>query len=352
MSPGIQKFLKLLALLSLAFLALRFLLPLALPFLLGLALALAAEPAVALLSEKCRLPRPIASALGVTLAFSLLTLGIAMLLGLVIREVRSLAGLLPGLAGNLRAAMDTLSLQLLSLADRAPDSLRPMLTRNVTELFSGGSALLDKAVDFLLRLASGILSRVPGSALGLGTGIIASFMISAKFPSLRGFVRTRIPQEKLSKLRDALTRLRIIIFSWLKAQVKLSGVTFSLTLCGFWLLGIPRPLLWALLIALVDAFPILGTGTVLVPWSIISFTQADHFRAFGLLGLYAAAALSRSALEPKLVGKHLGLDPLVTLIALYVGFRLFGLPGMLLSPLLAVAVIQLSDPEHPTETDR
>lgn len=345
MRPGIQKNLRLLALFAGFFLTLRYILPLAFPFLLGGLLALAGEPMVGFFCRKCRFPRALASAVGVTLSFCLISLGLMLLLGLIIREVRALTGLLPDLTDALRSGMTALSGWLLGMTSRAPESLQPMLTRNVTELFSGGSALLDRAVDFLLRLASGILSRVPGSALTLGTGIIASFMISAKLPVLQASFRARIPQERFSRLQDTLTGLKAAVAGWLKAQLKLSAVTFCVVALGFLLLGVSHFPLWAGLVAIVDAFPILGTGTVLVPWSIVCFAQGDHFRAFALLGLYGGVTLIRSALEPRLVGKHLGLDPLVTLVALYVGFRLFGLPGMLLSPLIAVAAVQLAAPQ-------
>ena len=115
----------------------------------------------------------------------------------------------------------------------------------------------------------------------------------------------------------------------------------SLICAGLLLLKVPYAPVWAVLIALVDAFPVLGTGTVLIPWSFISFLQADRLRAFGLLGLYALCALARSALEPRLVGKQLGLDPLVTLFSLYAGFRLWGLVGMLAAPILAVTAVQV-----------
>lgn len=93
--------------------------------------------------------------------------------------------------------------------------------------------------------------------------------------------------------------------------------------------------------ALVDAVPVLGTGTVLLPWSLILFLQGDNARSIGLLGLYGVISLTRSVLEPKLVGRELGLDPLVTLFALYAGYKLWGIGGMILSPLLAVTAIQL-----------
>ena len=141
----------------------------------------------------------------------------------------------------------------------------------------------------------------------------------------------------------ALKQLKHSLGSWLKAQLKLSCITFTVATTGLFLLRISHAPLWGALIALVDAFPVLGTGAVLVPWSLVSFLQGDHFLAFGLLGLYAAAAVMRAILEPRLVGKQLGIDPLATLLALYVGFRLFGLPGMILSPMLAVTVTQLAE---------
>ncbi len=351
MSPGIRKFWQLAGLFAAIYVSIRYLLPLVSPFVLGALLALAAEPLVGFFCRKCRSPRPLSSALGVSMAFSLLALVCMLVLGFLIREVRVLTGMLPDLTDAVRSGMDTLSGWLLGLAQRAPDGLRPMLTRNVTELFSGGSAVLDRAVDFLIRLASGILSRVPGGALSLATGIISSFMISAKLPALRSMLRSRIPADKAKRFRDVLGRLKSVLAGWIKAQAKLSGITFLVAAAGFLLLRIPHAPLWAVLVAIVDAFPILGTGTVLVPWSILSFAQGDPFRAFALLGLYGAATLVRSVLEPRLVGRHLGLDPLVTLIALYTGFRLFGLPGMLLSPMIAVAAVQLVENTHPADSE-
>jgi predicted PurR-regulated permease PerM len=117
-------------------------------------------------------------------------------------------------------------------------------------------------------------------------------------------------------------------------------VAVILAVC-FWLLKIPHGLLWAVVIALVDALPVLGCGVVLLPWSLILLLQGHRLRCVGLLGTYALVFLSRNVLEPKLLGKELGLDPLVTLLSIYAGYRLLGLPGMLLAPLLAVVLTKL-----------
>lgn len=324
-----------------ALMALRYILPLALPFLLGGLLALAAEPLVRFLDRSCRFPRSAASAVGVTGAFALLMLVLMLLLGVFIRQLRQLSGIVPEFMEAARSGMGALLQWILGLVDRLPPSIRPVISRHVRDFFSDGTALLDQSAGLLLNLASGVLSRIPGGALSLGTGIIASYMISAKLPGILLAIQEKLPREKLSRFFTLLSHIKHVFFGWLKAQLKLSSVTFLLMMAGLFLLGISPAPLWAALVALVDAFPILGTGTILIPWSLVSFLQGDHFRAFALLGLYAGAALLRSVLEPRLLGKQLGLDPLVTLIALYTGFRLFGLPGMLLSPMVAVAALRI-----------
>ena len=132
---------------------------------------------------------------------------------------------------------------------------------------------------------------------------------------------------------------------WLLAQLKLAGVTLILLCLGLVLLRVRYALLWALGITVLDAFPILGTGTVLLPWALICFLQGNTPRAIGLLGLYAVISLTRSVLEPKLVGRHLGLDPLAALVALYAGYKLWGIGGMILAPLLAGTALQLVPPK-------
>lgn len=343
MNPLYRKLMTLGALLLGLYTVIRYLLPLFFPFLLGGALALAVEPIVRFLSSRLRLPRTAAAGIGVATSFAFLAMVILMLAALILRQLRTLAGVLPDLENTIRGGMHTLSSRLLTLAAKAPGGTAAVLQSRISDFFSGGSAMLDRATGYLLHLASGILSRVPGRALSFGTAMIASFMISAKLPKLKEAVKTRLGFQKLQPFFVALRRLRHSLLCWLKAQLKLSCITFLIAAGGLLLLGVPHAIFWSAGIALVDAFPILGTGAVLVPWSLICFLQGDTFLAFGLLGLYSAATVIRTILEPRLVGKHLGLDPLVTLIALYVGFKLFGLPGMIFAPMLAVTVSQLME---------
>lgn len=319
----------------------RFLLPLLSPFLLGTLLALTAEPMVGFLNKKLHVPRGVSAGIGVGMAFCFLAMVFLLLCAFFVRELSNLTGVLPYLEETARSGISLLQGWLLSLTAHTPQSIQPMLQENVSALFSDGAALVSKGLQMLLGLAGNLLSHVPDSALSLGTAIISGFMISAKLPRIKRWILRRFPREKLRPILETLKRIKTAMLGWLTAQVKLMAMTMMILMLGFTILRIPYAPLWAAGIALVDALPVLGTGTILIPWALICFLQQDTGRAVGLLGTYAIATLTRSILEPRLLGHHLGLDPLVTLMALYAGYKLWGIPGMIFAPMLAVAAIQI-----------
>ena len=323
-------------------LSLRYLLPLFAPFVLGAALALAAEPMVSFLYKKAHVPRPVSAGIGVSMAFCFLAMLLLLICAFLVKELGVLAGVIPNLEQTAKSGISLMQNWLLELSSHTPQSIQPLLNDNVNALFSDGTALLDKAVRYVLGLAGNLLSHVPDSALSLGTAVISGYMISAKLPAIRLWLSRRISKEKLRPVLDAGKRMKNAVFGWLKAQVKLMWLTFTILALGFLSLRIRFWLLWALGVCLVDAFPVLGTGTILIPWALICFLQGDGARAIGLTSIYIVASLTRSALEPKLVGRHLGLDPLVTLMALYAGYKLWGIGGMILAPLLAVTAAQIA----------
>ena len=237
--------------------------------------------------------------------------------------------------------MGLLQKWLLTFSDDLPQGLRAAYQKNVAEFFSGSTALLEKMSTFALGTAGAVITGLPDTALSLGTGLLSAFLISARMAAIRRFLSERLPQKQLEKWLCTLRQLRDILVGWFSSQCKLLLITFCVLSAGFLLLRISSPLLIAGLVCLVDALPVLGTGTVLLPWSLVCLLSGDGGRALGLLGLYAVAALLRSILEPKIVGKHLGLDPLATLIAMYCGYRLWGILGMLMLPMLSAAAMQM-----------
>jgi len=331
----------------LVWLSIRFFLPLFFPFVLGTVLALSAEPMVSFLHKKLRVPRAVSSGIGVSMAFGLLSMLLLSLCAFLIRELGSLANVLPDLGQTAKNSFSLIRSWLLQLSSHSPESLQPLLQQNVNDFFSDGTALLDKGIGYLLGLAGSLLSHIPDSALGLGTAVISAFLISAKLPRIRRWIRRQLPKEWLSSLADAGRRSRRVLGAWFTAQCKLTAVSFVILFLGLVVLSIPYALLWALIICLVDAFPVLGTGTILLPWSLACLLQQDVPRAIGLASTYVAVTLTRSLLEPRFLGRHLGLDPLVTLIALYTGFRLWGIGGMILAPVLIVITLQLAGSRKP-----
>ena len=322
-------------------LACRYLLPVVLPFVLGGAVALAAEPLVALGTKRFRLSRGVAAGVGVsTTLLGILALG--MLLGAVtVRELGSLAGNLPQLGETARQGMVLVQDWLVELSYQAPEELQPMLQRSAADLFDDGTVLLRQVTQRIPAAVGSTLGALGSGFIGVGTGLLAAFLISARLPRLKAALRERLPESWHQKYLPALKRMRKALGGWFKAQCKLALVTYGVVAVGLVLLRVPYGPAWAAVVALVDAVPVLGTGTVLIPWAVVWLLQGQQVRGLGLLAVYGVAAVLRTVLEPRLVGKHLGLDPLATLLALYVGYRLWGILGLLLTPILASAAKSL-----------
>lgn len=319
----------------------KYWLPIALPFLLGGVLALGAEPAARTLHVQLKLPRWAASFFGVTVFFLLMLTGLALLVSLLVRQLGRLSGLMPQLADAVGRGLGAMEAWLLDLSSRLPDSMEQTAAAGVQRLFSDGSNLLDQAVSRVPQAATGLVGALSQGAFVTFTAILSAYMISTRLPKLKLFLKEKLPHPKSGRIYGALRGLRQAMLGWLSAQGKLMGLTFLLLSGGFFLLKIGNVLLLAALVTLVDAFPVLGTGTVLIPWSLVCLLQGDTPRGIGLLAVYAVVWLVRSVLEPRLVGKELGLDPLVTLFSVYAGLHLLGIGGMLIAPFVAMMVTQL-----------
>ena len=318
--------------------AIEYLLPLSLPFILGTLLAIGAEPLVSLAGRWLKLPRSLASGVGVTLTLLLFIALLSLLGAFALRELMDLTRDMPDIRQTAASGTRQLEGFLVNLSYKAPKSIQPALTGTVEAAFDDTSALMENLSHRATGVVTGTLSRVPRLVLTLATGILAGFMISGRLPGLKASVKRHIPQTWQERYIPAFQNMKTALLGWLKAQLKLAGVTWAIAGTGFTLLKIPYGILWAALVALVDAVPVLGTGTVLIPWALVKFLQGNMTQGVSLLIIYGLALTVRTILEPRLVGKHLGLDPLWTLVAFYTGFMLWGVGGMLFAPVLATAV--------------
>lgn len=327
-------------------LGMKYLLPLVLPFLLGAGLALVSEPLVRRLSAS--LSRGISAGFGVAVTLVALALVVYFTGAVAVDQLKSMAGAVPDLQNTAVQATQLVQDFFIQLSERAPEGVRPMLQRSVLEFFDDGTVLVNQLAQHAPGFIGSALGRVGEGAVGVGTGVLSAFLISARLPKLQEKIRSSIPQSWYATCHPVWHRLKKGLGGWLKAQLKLMGATWCILTIGFVILRIPYAPMWALVVSIVDAVPILGTGTILLPWALVCFLQKEALRGVGLICIYGVTFLTRTILEPRLVGKQLGLDPLLTLVALYIGYRFWGILGMLFMPILASCAVNLLPKEQNT----
>lgn len=320
--------------------ALGLLLPGLLPFLLALALALALERPVRFLTGRTPLRRGWAAALVLALFALLLLSGCALLLRRLWYELSLLSQRLPELLQAVYSLRDRLEGLLYRLTVAATPAFRETLSAALNAALSQLQELFSALSGKLLTWMAGSLSALPTAVLFLITTLLACYFLLAGRPALFARLGRSLPAGWLPRLEQAAARLKEAWGGWLRAQGILMLLTFVLLACGFLLMGVDAALLLAAGIALLDALPVFGTGTVLLPWAVVQALSGELRRCAALLALYAVIWLTRSLLEPKLVADRAGLHPLISLFAMYMGFSLFGVVGMLLAPLAAVALRQ------------
>ncbi len=319
------------------------LLPVGLPFLLGWLLSALAAPATKRIAKHIKLPYWLISFVCLTLLAGVIVLLIWLLGQLLINQLAQWGGQLPELLQSLEQPLALVRDKMLLFAQNLPVGLAEAVSAWVERLFDGSSVLVSSASQWLISLAAKLIAGIPDLFLFLLTMILSAYLFAAQAPSIREFLKKHIPLSWQQKLCTVRKRLKTALSGYFKAQLRLSVVTFGLVFVGLLMLKREYAFVLALLIALIDALPVFGAGTVLIPWSIVLLLSGSSATGLGMLALYAVCALCRTALEPRFLGKQIGLSPLLTLIALYAGYRLFGILGMVLFPIGAILTKQIYD---------
>lgn len=198
---------------------------------------------------------------------------------------------------------------------------------------TAAEGLLARLSDLLSTGAVTLVGNLPSALLFVAVLLMSCYYFTAEPGLLSARLCARLPEpwrERLSAWKAGTGRS---LRRYLRACLIMAGLTALEMFIGLSLLRKPYALLLALLIAFVDFLPVLGTGTVLIPWGIVELLLGHTASGLGLLALYAASLILREVLEPHLVGRSLGLHPLVSLLATYIGFSLFGIPGMIVLPI-------------------
>ena len=326
-----------------AWLFLRFLLEPLMPFLLGLVLARLMENPVRLLSARLRLPRAVcAGALTVAAVGLLAALGAA-LVSILWVELNRLVAALPGLMARLPDITGSWRERVDIWIEAAPLPMQDMLRSALESFLAGGSSIPGDVYTLAGTLITALATGFPKTVLFLFTTVLSTFLISCEYARLTALLMRPFPErirERILKIKNHMT---LTAGKWLRAQAILIFITFVLLFMGLFAMREPYALLIAGVTALLDALPVIGIGLVLLPWAIYSFISGSAVKGIALLMLYAVVSLARGLTEPKLVGRQIGLPPLLTLMSMYAGFLLWGVTGMILTPFGAMLVKQMTE---------
>ncbi len=202
-------------------------------------------------------------------------------------------------------------------------------------------ALQEAAVSFggrLTAFVSALFSALPGSVLSVVVFVVAFYYLTSDREGVAESVRALLPTKTADGLSAAFFRVSGALFGYLRAYVLLTTVTFFELAIGLSVLDAPYVFVLSLIIAVVDALPVLGAGAILGPWAAISFVKGNTGFAVGLLVLLGVMYLLRQVLEPRLIGRFIGVHPLVALTTVFVGYRLWGMFGMIAAPVILYTV--------------
>ena len=323
------------------YLALAYLSGILLPFLFSFGVALLLRPIVLYLCKKSRVAQPV---VGILLFFILVFLLLYLCVALMVY-----------LSGEARSAIASLLNELneeenfLSRFFASTEALKERFPFLQGPLFDEGATVYDAIVKMARNLLSELsgkltesvtrtLSSLPRGVFAVSVSLIAMFYFFKDYKIITSALMCRLPEKGRGWLCLAKERLLDGMVRYLRAYFLLMFLTFAELFAGLLILDVDYAALIALITALLDLLPVIGVGIVLIPWALFSFVVGDTAMGIGLLILYLVLYLVRQILEPKIVSGVIGVHPLLTLFSVYAGYRLFGIFGMILGPLIAFLV--------------
>jgi len=324
----------------------RFVLPWAAPFLLALFTARLMEPVVRWLIVRFRFRRGFAAAVCSLLMLALMLFLVSFIINQLINGIGVFARNLPEIAGQVGQVFGRLERHLYHFVIAAPVETQAMLQTAIDSFTLMLEELPSQLSTGLLGVAASVAGAFPRTLLFILTYAISMIFMSVSYPQVTAFLLRQIPVRWHERTRAFGQDMISTLGKWGRAQVKLIGVTFVLLTTSFLVLRVSYAIPLAALVAAIDALPVFGTGTVLIPWAVLSLLGGNFTMGIGLALTYATVSIVHSFMEPRLVGEQLGLHPLATLMAMYLGYRLVGVLGMITFPMVFLMLKQFHDRGH------
>lgn len=332
-SPVLMKSIYLLAVLALVLLAFKVAFSYMLPFVIAFMMASAMEPLVRLL-VRAKMPRSAAVLLAMVVYFGVIFAFGFLAVTRLVAEANDLAANIPDYGRIFSNLVNDLSVWGKKLFLKLPKEAVGPLQDSLQSL----AGRLTQALTSLAGSVIGVLTSLPNMLMFAMFTVVATFFASRDRLVFKELLARQLPATTFAKVAALKNSLGRSLAGFVKAQLILMTLTFSQCFIGLSLIGIRYALVISLFIALVDILPVLGTGTVLIPWGVASLVLGRTSTGISLLALYFTVFIVRTIVEPKIVGNQLGLHPLVALMAMFVGLKALGVAGLILGPAIVVIV--------------
>ena len=312
------------------------------PFLFALMTAAMLNPMVKRLQRALGWNRQAVTLFLLLVLFGLLGGALALLVYAAAGQLVSLVQNWSGLLDQLQSVLDQLEQLFAQLLALVPPQVTELVEKAGEDLFQWLSEAAPAMLGSLGMEAGERAMGLPGFCVALVIFVMAAFLLTADYP----YLRSRYVQHLDEGVRRFLSQLRTTALGafggYVKAEFLLSVGVFFILLAGFWLTGQPYGLLLALGLAVMDFIPIIGAGTVMVPWAFVALFTRDFTGAVELMAIWGVIALFRRVMEPKFVGDQTGLSPILSLVSIYVGMKLAGVLGMVFGPVVVLVILNLA----------
>ena len=189
--------------------------------------------------------------------------------------------------------------------------------------------------------AGNIAKQVPSYLIGFLVSVLSAYFFIVQREEVLGWMKKVAPQSVQKRMTLVMDNLRYAVGGYFKAQFKIMGIVFVILLVGLGALGTGYFVLVAFLIAFLDFLPFFGTGTAMIPWAVYKFFMGDYKMTVALVVIYVITQAVHQLLQPKMVGDSVGLNPLVTLVLIYIGYRMGGVLWMILAVPIGMVLINM-----------
>ncbi len=309
------------------------------PFLIAYGLSLIVNPMADGLQKRFRLPRGISAVLVIVLTVGVLGGIITGIVWKIVDEVRNVYEDLPMIYMSIRSTWLSISEAFSDVVAILPKELQSAF-EDLSDQFL--KWLADVATNTeLMRSAGNIAKKLPNIFIATVVFLLSLYFMVADSKKVSNAVKKPFSAETVERMSEFRVQIKKYVGGYVKAQLTIMCISFTIILIGLSILKIDYALVIALATAVFDALPFFGSGAVLIPWSIISLISGDILHGIGLLIIYLSVILTRQFVEPKIVSKNIGMHPILTLMSMYVGFKVFSIGGMILGPLFLVIIISL-----------